>query len=437
VRRLLVGGLLAAGLAVAALPTEPPQLRHYTVVSGDSSWGVIVRKFCDGRTTSAAQSAFSIAATGSSNGSVRVGQVIHVDAANCPAAPATTTTTSTTTTTVAPTTSTTTPPTTTTTVVATTTTAVDVGTPPTTTTVSPSGGWSGIGTGAIPGPGQGESASRFLCEVSAVDYDDPIVYPGQPGASHLHVFFGNDSVNAHSTYQSLRATGEGSCRGGILNRSGYWMPALIDGNNVRLPTDIVIYYKGHGQSESALVQPLPPGLKMLAGWAANSAADQHYWNCGETANLLQKTINTNCTGGKELSVRLGFPDCWDGINLDSPDHRSHVSYQVRDPNTGQTACPSTHRVKIPQYTVVAIWKVPEGDTADGWLLSSDDVAAPGSTFHADWFGAWDPAISDRWLQHCLREYRNCNDGELGDGGVLLPNPNFPTMPDVVPIPTRG
>src|SRR5437773_1769395 len=34
--------------------------------------------------------------------------------------------------------------------------------------------------------------------------DDPIVYPGQPGASHLHDFFGNTSVDAASTYSQLR-----------------------------------------------------------------------------------------------------------------------------------------------------------------------------------------------------------------------------------------
>ena len=29
--------------------------------------------------------------------------------------------------------------------------------------------------------------------------DDPIVYPKQPGASHLHDFFGNETTNAFST----------------------------------------------------------------------------------------------------------------------------------------------------------------------------------------------------------------------------------------------
>ncbi|MAD83961.1 MAG: hypothetical protein CL912_13445 [Deltaproteobacteria bacterium] len=45
--------------------------------------------------------------------------------------------------------------------------------------------------------------------------------------------------------------------------------------------------------------------------------------------------------------------CWDGVNLDSPDHKSHVAYPKNGPQqfTGTStggACPSTHPVKIPQ-----------------------------------------------------------------------------------------
>jgi hypothetical protein len=45
--------------------------------------------------------------------------------------------------------------------------------------------------------------------------------------------------------------------------------------------------------------------------------------------------------------------CWDGVNLDSPDHKSHVAYPTNGPalfsGTGTGgACPSTHPVKIPQ-----------------------------------------------------------------------------------------
>src|SRR6478752_5197313 len=68
---------------------------------------------------------------------------------------------------------------------------------------------------------------RIPCAYSHMAYDDPIVFAGSPGASHLHVFFGNTSVDANSTQQSLDAGGS-TCRGGTANRSAYWMPAMID-----------------------------------------------------------------------------------------------------------------------------------------------------------------------------------------------------------------
>src|SRR4029453_17857225 len=44
------------------------------------------------------------------------------------------------------------------------------------------------------------------CPFSHASMDDPIVYPGQPGRSHAHTFFGNRSTNAFSTRESLLAT---------------------------------------------------------------------------------------------------------------------------------------------------------------------------------------------------------------------------------------
>src|SRR5919197_133805 len=49
------------------------------------------------------------------------------------------------------------------------------------------------------------------CPYSHSLMDDPIVFPGQPGASHMHDFFGNESVNAFSTMASMLA-GQTTCR---------------------------------------------------------------------------------------------------------------------------------------------------------------------------------------------------------------------------------
>src|SRR5215204_5259145 len=88
-------------------------------------------------------------------------------------------------------------------------------------------------------------AFRFICNASHNKYDDPIVYPGQAGKSHLHTFFGNTTANASSTYESLRSAGDSSCQGGPLNRSAYWVPSMLTGaGKVVMPDYVSVYYKG-------------------------------------------------------------------------------------------------------------------------------------------------------------------------------------------------
>ena len=116
--------------------------------------------------------------------------------------------------------------------------------------------------------------------------------------------------------------------------------------------------------------------------------------------------------------RIPFP-YWDGVNLDAPNHRSHVVFPKRDNNTGQSSCPATHPKVLPRFTLQVAYRVLPGDNVANWSLASDHHGgmhhAAGSTLHGDWFGAWDEDISERWTQHCLREIRSGNDADYCDG----------------------
>ena len=56
--------------------------------------------------------------------------------------------------------------------------------------------------------------------------------------------------------------------------------------------------------------------------------------------------NRPCKVGLMVNVR--FPTCWDGVNLDSPDHMSHVAYPSSGTFESNGPCPESHPVKIPQ-----------------------------------------------------------------------------------------
>jgi hypothetical protein len=250
-----------------------------------------------------------------------------------------------------------------------------------------------------------------------MNYDDPIVFPGQPGKAHLHTFFGNTAVNAHSTAESIRNSGNSTCRGGIANRSGYWVPAVIDADGTPLkPHSAQVYYKtGYEGIAPSQVTVFPQGLRMIAGDAKASGAtnERGYWGC-ETYIGHPKSVPT-CAAGERVIMHVQFPQCWNGRDLDSTDHKSHMAY----PRDG--ACPSTHPVAIPEISFNIYYTVPAGSQSSKWRLSSDmyDKAQPGGfSAHGDWFEGWDRGIAETFVNNCERPSKDCHSHLLGDGRAI-------------------
>ena len=171
---------------------------------------------------------------------------------------------------------------------------------------------------AAPVPG---SEFRAECLSSHRAGDDPIVFPGQSGASHIHEFYGNTTTNASSTLQSLRLGGT-NCDP-VADKSAYWTPTLYQNGVPVAPERVTIY--------------------------------------------------------------LDFPTCWDGVRLDSPNHKDHMAFPA-----GAT-CPATHPVVVPRLEFLITYPVNGGGltlagTRNGTLVTT----APGYTFHGDFLnaGSW-------------------------------------------------
>ena len=303
--------------------------------------------------------------------------------------------------------------------------------------------------GGIPSSGAPDivGAFRFNCGPGQLSYDDPILFPGQPGKSHLHQYYGNVTANAHSTYASLRAAGDSTCnwtgQGVAANRSAYWMPAMLDGKgNVVRPDNVAVYYKQRPQSDPTVSDPnnpkylgkavqLPNGLKFIFGWdptGTNGIRTGGMWfDCagptakpGHYASLTVALQNCPAGQGNKLGAVIQAPDCWDGKNLDSPDHRSHMAYASYG-GWGYLKCPTTHPYNIPSFQLGAWYVVAAGDDGSKWELSSDHMAPgqpKGYTFHADFFMAWDQTAHDVWWANCINKLLSCSGGQLGDGRGL-------------------
>ncbi|TPW11223.1 MAG: hypothetical protein FD127_3342 [Acidimicrobiaceae bacterium] len=254
-----------------------------------------------------------------------------------------------------------------------------------------------------------------------MNYDDSIVYPGQAGRAHLHTYFGNTASDAASSPASLLASGNSTC-GGIANRSSYWVPSVINASNQAVvPIWNMVYYKSgyQGVAPSQISSTLPNGLKIIAGSALATSAQTApaRWACADSGGAYtpeQYSIPA-CQPGDTLKMHIQFPQCWDGINLDSADHKSHMAY-----GTGGVGCPSSHRVALPAISYNIDFPVGAAGTT-GWKLASDTyLNGPGSTspggysLHADIIIAWDPAVSSQWLNNCTRSNADCHVGVISD-----------------------
>jgi hypothetical protein len=280
-------------------------------------------------------------------------------------------------------------------------------------------------SGSAPYFTDGSGSFRTTCSLATYRFDDPLVYPGRAGASHLHAFFGNVSVNESSTPATLLASGNSTCRGGILNRSSYWTPALVDSRTgeVQTPGEGVFYYKTGYNMDPATIRPMPAGLRMIAG-DMRATGIQWYiadWGCRDRYVSNDGMIQS-CPVGDAVRLAIHFPQCWDGVNLDSPDHKSHMSYPDYRNAPSRSTCPSTHPVPLPQITEIVDYDVRAGANPLLWRLASDMYSAStrgGLSAHADWMNGWDSATMATLVTHCLNKALDCGVGMIGNGLELF------------------
>ena len=282
---------------------------------------------------------------------------------------------------------------------------------------------------------------RTGCEFSHFSYDDPLVFPGKPGAAHLHMYFGNTDVNAFSTYETLLNSGSSTCNGQELNRTGYWAPAIIDGNgNVRIPERVVVYYKGEGLARGK-AEPYPAGAAMIATENLNAkpesqggvsgkysfvCSDKYSSNGGASGNTIP-SCNGSATAVLEMNVKFG--QCWNGKNP--------ADWKNFRPPGGSwygSNCTGEFSHTLPNMEYFVNYRVEPGENTSNWFLSSDvdptsfgaSKATGGSTSHGDWWGGWNKDVNKMFIDNCVN-YRSgtasgCGFGYLSDGG---PNGSAP------------
>ncbi|CZR56450.1 uncharacterized protein PAC_06338 [Phialocephala subalpina] len=264
---------------------------------------------------------------------------------------------------------------------------------------------------------------RFSCSQLVVDRLDPLVNPGIVPSPHLHQIVGGNSFNASMDPTTHDLPTASTCTSCTFSEdfSNYWTAVLYfrarNGTFKRVPQivseglygngGITVYYIPSSNNKST-VTGFKPGFRMLVGDASlqspgtarkvchrcmPTSGDNSNINCGSPD---AQTLPTGICAGGIRSV-ITFPTCWDGKNLDSPDHESHVTYGIGSGSNdvGPTGnCPASHPVVLPQVMYEVMWDTRSFNEKDLW---PEDDSQPffwstgdkkGYSQHGDYVFGW-------------------------------------------------
>jgi hypothetical protein len=255
-----------------------------------------------------------------------------------------------------------------------------------------------VGPLAPPAEAASNGMFKVKCGYSHTLSDDPIVFPRQAGAAHAHDFTGATTTNAGSTVETLRRSPT-TCTN-AADKSAYWAPQLFANGRAVRPPEMQVYYRGSNPNAGA-IRPFPMGLRIVAG-DSKATGPQPVgvlgWTCsnGGLPNF-QSTLRT-CVGDEKMRNRIRFPECWDGVHLDSPDHKGHMAYLAG------SRCPASHPVALPRLDIEVHYGNLTGVAPSAVSLSS----GPWWTSHADFINAWTPSVQAGFVRTCLNSPRKCD-----------------------------
>ena len=204
--------------------------------------------------------------------------------------------------------------------------------------------------------------------------------------------------------------------------SAYWTPQLYfqyKNGSFRSVEQVgggLVYYlpRSH-KTDTTKVQAFPDGLRVLTGQmtkrsynSSSLMAQAIGWNCLGSAGVNGETrIPTlpdyNCPNGLRGEIR--FPSCWNGKDVDSSDHFSHMAYS--DGESGP--CPATHPVRIVTLFYEVMWSVdPLSSIRDQALNPTQPFVlamgdATGLGYHGDFLDGWDKTVLQNAIDTCTSD----------------------------------
>ncbi|MFE2518272.1 DUF1996 domain-containing protein [Streptomyces mirabilis] len=283
-------------------------------------------------------------------------------------------------------------------------------------------------------PQKGANASRGTfttqCGVNAnknFNTDNVIVAPGVTnGAHHLHDYVGNQKVNAFSSNQTFLQGGT-SCQNKSDLSSYYWPVVRIqdgtqdfdqnkdgggkEGNVGKILTPVSAQIKYVGSPASKVVA-MPQFLRIITGDAkttTNGLANANaHWSCTGFENKVQLTSQYPiCPQGSKVVRTFAFQSCWDGQNIDSANHRTHVAFP--DPASG--VCGNGFKA-IPQLTMRLTYNIAPPTIQNGVVKNAYAVDGfpeqlhKAATDHDDFISVTTGGLANK-IANCINTGKQC------------------------------
>ena len=263
--------------------------------------------------------------------------------------------------------------------------------------------------------------------------DNIIAAPGVTnGAHHFHDYVGNQSNNAFASDQDL-AKAETSCddQG---DKSSYYWPVVrlqngaqeqdaqkpgggVEGNagEIVTPKQVTLTFVGNPREK---VTAMPRLLRIITGDAksfVNGPANANAsWSCTGFEDRQLKDKYPLCPQGSDVVRTFSFQSCWDGRNIDSANHRTHMAFADAAGN-----CPSGFR-PIPQLVQRIVYDIDAPSLNDGGRTTPlfavdsfpEQLHKP-VTDHGDFINIFDEDLMGEMVD-CINDGRKCGSG--ADGG---------------------
>ncbi|WP_324783854.1 DUF1996 domain-containing protein [Streptomyces sp. H51] len=256
--------------------------------------------------------------------------------------------------------------------------------------------------------------------------DNVIVAPGVAnGAHHLHDYVGNQKVNAFSDNQTFLQGGT-SCQNRNDLSSYYWPVVRVqdgtqdfdqnkdgggkEGNVGRILTPVSAQIKYVG-SPTGKVVAMPQFLRIITGDAkttTNGLANANaHWSCTGFENKVQLTTQYPiCPQGSKVVRTFAFQSCWDGQNVDSANHRTHVAFADASGNCGGGF------KAIPQLTMRLTYNITPPTVQNGVVKNAyavdgfPDQLHKAATDHDDFISVTTGGLANK-IANCVNSGQRC------------------------------